>query len=614
MRQTGIDVVGEAPWGSHLCLFYETPEDLLDVLVPYFERGLANNEFCTWVTSDPVGVDAARQALARAVPRLDRSLREGRIEILDYRQWYAPGGRFNGDRVLRAWAEKEQQALERGFEGLRITGNTFWVRRRRWKPFAQYEAAIDGAIRSRRMLVLCAYSTEQCGCVEVADVVNSHQFAMVRRGGRWQVIENRRHREVEEALRRSRDELDARVRERTADLARTVAELERRTGQLRALALDLTQAEQRERRRLAHLLHDHLQQLLVGAKFSIGVVKGRAKTKNLRQAAQQVDDLLDEAIKESRSLTHELSPPVLYDSGLPKAIEWLARQMHEKHGLVVSLDVAGEIEPLADPIRVLLFEAVRELLFNTVKHARTHRAIVALARAGGDRVQVVVADEGAGFDPKVIEVRAAEGGGFGLFTIRERLELLGGRFEVVSAPGGGSRFTLVAPVRHPSRVAEVEAPEEDETAPSPHYVTSLLAPDLAAGRGAKIRVLLADDHKVMRQGLARLLQEQPDIEVIAQASDGRRAVELARQVRPDVVILDVSMPRMNGIEAARLLKQEMPDVRVIGLSMHDEADMAAAMCEAGAVAYLNKADRPEALLVALRSCVSPLADSPAAVQ
>jgi len=478
MRQTGIDVVGEAPWGSHLCLFYETPEDLLDVLVPYFERGLANNEFCTWVTSDPVGVGEARQALARAVPRLDRFLREGRIEILDYRQGYAPGGRFNGDRVLRGWAEKERQALERGFEGLRITGNAFWVGRRRWKPFAQYEAAVDGAIRSRRMLALCAYSMEQCGCVEIADVVNSHRFALVRRGGRWQVIENRRHREVEEALRRSRDELDARVRERTADLARTVAELERRTGRLRALALDLTQAEQRERRRLARLLHDHLQQLLVGAKFNIGVVKGRAKTRNLRQAAQQVDDLLDEAIKESRSLAHELSPPV----------------------------------------------------------------------------------------------------------------------------------------RHPLRVVEVEAPEEDETAPSPHCVTSLLAPGLAAGRGAKIRVLLADDHKVMRQGLARLLQEQPDIEVIAQASDGRRAVELARQVRPDVVILDVSMPRMNGIQATRRLKREMPGVRVIGLSMHDEADVAAAMCEAGAVAYLNKADRPEALLVALRGCLRPLAGSPAAVQ
>jgi DNA-binding NarL/FixJ family response regulator len=116
----------------------------------------------------------------------------------------------------------------------------------------------------------------------------------------------------------------------------------------------------------------------------------------------------------------------------------------------------------------------------------------------------------------------------------------------------------------------------------------------------KIRILLADDHPILRQGLSRLLAEESDMEVVAEAADGRTAVELTRQVLPDIVIMDVSMPCGGGVQATRVITSEIPGAQVIGLSMHEEADMAAAMRRAGAALYLTKGGPSETLIAAIR--------------
>jgi len=184
-------------------------------------------------------------------------------------------------------------------------------------------------------------------------------------------------------------------------------------------------------------------------------------------------------------------------------------------------------------------------------------------------------------------------------VIRERLGLLGGRLEVEIAPGRGSRLTLVAPLQPlaASRAATGE-PLPTVAAAGGHDAAGALF-----STGRRTRVLLADDHAVMRQGLAALLQEEPDIEIVGQASDGRMAVELASQLRPDVIVMDVTMPRMGGVEATRLVHDEIPAIRIIGLSLHDEADMGNAMRQAGAVTYLNKGGPAEPLIAAIRGCV-----------
>jgi len=154
-RKTGIAIIGDVPWGTHLCQFYQTKEDLTDILMPYFKAGLDNNEFCMWVTSEPLRVEEVKAALEKAVTNVDDYIRKGQIEILDQSEWYTKSGKFNADEVLQGWVEKENKALERVFDGLRLTGNTLWLEKKDWADFAAYEATVDSVIGKHKMLAIC---------------------------------------------------------------------------------------------------------------------------------------------------------------------------------------------------------------------------------------------------------------------------------------------------------------------------------------------------------------------------------------------------------------------------------------------------------------------------
>lgn len=203
MRATGIDIIGDVPWGTHFCQFYENEKDLVDILVPYFKAGLENNEFCMWIASEPLRVEKAQSALASSVGDLERYIRAGQIEFLDYTEWYTPGGAFDAHRVLAGWVDKVRGALSRGFDGLRLTGNTFWLERSVWKDFTEYEAMINTVIGQYPMLAVCTYSLRKCGAPEIMEVMSNHAFALVRRGDQWQVIESTERKEIEASLRRS---------------------------------------------------------------------------------------------------------------------------------------------------------------------------------------------------------------------------------------------------------------------------------------------------------------------------------------------------------------------------------------------------------------------------
>ena len=392
---------------------------------------------------------------------------------------------------------------------------------------------------------------------------------------------------AEEALRKANDELEWRVRERTAELSEAIGTLEQQARHLRALAAELTLTEQRERRRLAGVLHDGLQQLLVAARVRAHMM-GRSSDPEVRDGCQEMVALLAEALAEARTLTGELSPPTLQKGGLLPALEWLTRWMGEKHRLTVRLcPPAAPLPPLAEDVSVLLYQAVRELLLNTVKYAQVAAAEVALTRQE-HTLMLTVADAGIGFDPARLRVAGGVEGGFGLLGIRERLELVGGHLEIESRPGQGSRFRLVAPLRP---VAE-EAP-------------AARSPASPAAAGRRTRVLVVDDHALVRRGIATLLVGEPDLEVVGEAADGKMAIELTRDVAPDVILMDISMPVMNGIEATSAIHAEFPAARVIGLSALDAAEQSDAMRAAGAVVCVNKIDSAEALLAAIRGGGAP---------
>ncbi len=380
-------------------------------------------------------------------------------------------------------------------------------------------------------------------------------------------------RERKQELQQLNETLERRVAERTA-------EAERRASQLQVIAKELTNAEQRERQRLAQLLHDDLQQILVAAKLRQHVGPGADDA--------ELGQLVTQAIETSRSLSAELAPPVLHDPKLVPALEWLARWAKQQYRLKVTLEADQDSEIPDEQLRLLLFQAIRELLLNVVKHAGVQEARVLLRHADDDAMILRVEDAGQGFDPAVV-APGAKKSSFGLSSLHERLEVAGAQVNIHSAPGNGTRVQITVP---PARISQ------QTPTPAPIDLPAGNAPPAEAGDAR--HVLVVDDHDVVRQGLANLIEQQPDMEVVAEAGSGEEALELARRHRPHVVVMDVSLPGISGIEATRQLMAQLPHTCVIGLSVHAEDEVAEAMRSAGAQAYFQKCRAVEELVQAVR--------------
>ncbi len=225
LRKTGVDIVGDMPWGTHFCLFYETKADLLEITVSYCKAGLENQEFCLWVVAEPLIVEDAKHALHRAVPDFDRYFADHSIEIVAARDWYLQDGTFDLNRVIGGWNEKLARASARGYAGVRVTGDTAWLEKKDWKNFCEYEESLNQAVADQSLAVLCTYPLAACGAAEILDVVRTHQFAVTKRRGSWDVIETAGHKQAKAEIKRLNEELEERVRERTSQLTSVNSEL-----------------------------------------------------------------------------------------------------------------------------------------------------------------------------------------------------------------------------------------------------------------------------------------------------------------------------------------------------------------------------------------------------
>jgi len=403
---------------------------------------------------------------------------------------------------------------------------------------------------------------------------------------------NKELRESEEALRGLNDKLEQRI-----------SELAQSEDRLRTLATELNLAEQRERKRLATELHDHLQQMLVLGKLTIGQGKRIAVgVPAYEQVLKKVDDIFSDALTYTRTLVSDLSPTVLRDHGLPAALQWLGTYM-QKHNQLVTVTVPDDADlKLPEDQVILLFQFVRELLINSSKHAGTGEATVRMEQHDG-LLRIDVRDEGAGFDLAAAAAARTSSGGisskFGLFSIRERMRALGGSFDLKSAPGQGTTATLTLPVA--TRTQDSGLRTESSGKP----IRSLSDRSVPAlQQNATVRILLVDDHTLMRQGLRSIVSGYAHLEVVGEAGDGVEAVALVDQLDPDVVVMDINMPNMDGIEATRRIKAHHPSTVVIGLSVNQLFDTEERMKAAGAAVYLTKESAADVLCHAIDAAIS----------
>ncbi len=391
-------------------------------------------------------------------------------------------------------------------------------------------------------------------------------------------------RDSEERLTSLNATLEQKVDERTRELRELNADLDHRVvlrtralgdsqKKLRALLEQLTRAEEQERHRLATELHDYLGQLLAVSQISLGRAEKFAVSDDAKSAFTDARQSLNDSIAYTRTLIAQLSPQVLYDLGLPAALAWLGEQMEQQHELRVEVVGIPTGFTLDEARAILAFQCARELLWNVVKHGATKKAEVSYELNKG-ALTLEVTDRGRGFDLANMESQAGGSEKFGLFGMRQRLELHQGRLVVESAPGQGTSVKVILPAATmPTTPAASSEPAFEE------FTVTAKPP---------LRIALVDDHEIVRQGLRWLLEVHEDIRVVGEAKDGPGAIAMAEKLKPDVIVMDVNMPGLNGIEATRRIVLEQPGMIVIGLSFASDSSVQGAMKDAGAYVCLNK--------------------------
>jgi PAS domain S-box-containing protein len=520
------------------------------------------------------------EALRESAERLSMAQRAGRIGVFD---WELTEGRM-------VWSQELEQIL--GIPaGPFDSSYTVWADRVHPRDLEMIEELLAEWLRSNKPDSSWEYryaraDGEQRWMATRARLLRDTGGKPARMiGTNMDVTERKR---TEEALLSLNETLEERVAERTA-------EVERRARDLRRLAVELSDTEQRERQRLAEVLHEGLQQSLVAAKLRVEALVRRAGPAQ-RESVDQIIDLLVTCLDITRGLTTELSPPVLQYGGLLEVIEWLGKWSSDRYEMRIEIDADEDLPSVPKSTISFLFRSVGELIFNAKKHGHATLVRVELKHSAGT-VLISVEDDGSNFDPGAVEEKMLTPRGLGLFSIRERLEAIDGRLDVSTGHEGGARFRMYLPV------TGMAFPVVRETQHIAVAGTRDLQEPEGADEGGTIRLLVADDHQVVRQGLISLLNRQADLRAIGEAADGSEAVEQVDILNPDVALIDAEMPVMDGVEATRRVRERHPDMIIIGISAHDEGYVRREMLEAGADTFMSKDSPAEDLIATIRTAV-----------
>jgi PAS domain S-box-containing protein len=247
LRESGIASVGAIPWGTHFCQFYETQEELLEILVPYFKAGLESKEFCTWIISGPLTIENAIDAMRNAMQNFDEHVSAKKIEILSHYEWYLTENIFDEEKISRAWTERADRAQAAGFSGLRGAGNLSWAESQYWKSILEYEQGLNDAIQDKKIIILCTYQLSRTNPAHIPELTHCHQHVVLKGKGDWEILEDRDAKELQADLKRRNYELEQKIAERTEKLEKTVLELKKEIAERIKIAEELKRSESRYR-------------------------------------------------------------------------------------------------------------------------------------------------------------------------------------------------------------------------------------------------------------------------------------------------------------------------------------------------------------------------------
>jgi C4-dicarboxylate-specific signal transduction histidine kinase len=460
-RKTGIDVVGDMPWGTHFCLFYDTKDDLLEMLISYCKAGLESEEFCLWVVAEPLTIDEAVDALKSAVPDIDRYLAASSIEIVSANDWYLQGGSFDLKRVTGRWIEKLARASARGYAGVRVTGDTAWLEKKDWKDFCEYEEGLNEAVANQRLAVLCTYPLAACGAAEILDVVRTHQFALARRHGSWDVIETAGLKQAKAEIKRLNEELEQRVVERTNQLMLASEALREAQAELahvnRVTTMGLLAAS------IAHEITQPIAATVTNADAALRWLGGqRPDLEEARQAlahiiedgkrAGEIVDRIRGLIKRAPSRNDRLD----INETILDVIA-LTRSEMQRNGVSLQTRLANGL-PLVQGDRIQLQQVILNLIVNAVEAMRdasdaARDLLISTGKDASNAVLVDVRDSGSGLDPKGLDrvfdafyTTKPSGIGMGLPICRSIIEAHGGRIWATANLPQGADFKFTLPV------------------------------------------------------------------------------------------------------------------------------------------------------------------------
>ena len=417
LRQTGIGVVGDVPWGTHFFLFHETKEDLIDANIPYIQAGLETQELCMWVIADPLTEEEVRYCLKHTIPGFDDHFEKRNIEIVRGREWYMNGDDLDLEKVTRGWKRKTDHALNSGYAGFRLSADTAWLDKRNWKAFCEYEKEVNDSIVDAPMLALCTYPLPGSAAAEILDVMRTHQFALARRNKAWEVIETSELKQAKAEILRLNNTLEQRVLQRTSQLTAANEELRRQMEERQRAeeALRTSQAELAHVMRVtamgelaASIVHEVTQPLtgivsngnvclhwLAGVPPNVEKARGAVERiiRDSNRASEVIDDIRN-LVKKTPPHREEVDLNDLIYRTLTLANGETTREQVE---LQTEL-AAGLPNVLAD--RVQLQQVLLNLIMNAIEAMRTitSRRLLTIRSATRDRntVAVTVCDLGRG--------------------------------------------------------------------------------------------------------------------------------------------------------------------------------------------------------------------------